>query len=87
MARRRRFPRYKKTAILVAGVGVATGVAAVILWPQLKKLSQTPTVKGMLPGTQVGSQIWDGEKWVPEDQYIDPDFVDSLPYAQLLRGI
>lgn len=84
MARRRRLPRYKKTAVFIIGAGVATGLAAVLLWPQLKKLLQNPSVKGMLPGTQVGNQIWDGQKWVHESQYFDPDFVDSLPYDNFL---
>jgi len=74
MARRRRLPRYKKTAILVAGVGVATGVAAVLLWPQIKRLFQTPLVLVGKPTIEPASEI-------------DPDFVDSLPYDHFLRGI
>jgi hypothetical protein len=76
MARRRKLPRYKKTAILIAGVGVATGVAAVILWPQLKKLFQTPVITVGVPTTGPAP-----------DSEIDADFVDSLPYDQITRGI
>lgn len=49
MARRRKLARYKKTGILIAGIGVATGVAAVLLWPQIKKLFQTPVIKVLPP--------------------------------------
>jgi hypothetical protein len=80
-------PRYKRTGFLIAGSGLVIGLAAVILWPQLKRLFQTPAVKGMLPGTQVGNQIWDGQKWVDENDYFDPSYVDSLPYNNLLRGL
>ena len=76
MARRRKLPRYKKTAILIAGIGVATGVAAVILWPQLKSLFQTPLITVGRP--TIGPA---------NDSEIDPDFVDSLPYDQITRGI
>jgi hypothetical protein len=79
--------RYKRTGFLLAGTGLVIGLAAVVLWPQLKRLFQNPAVKGMLPGTQVGSQIWDGQKWVHEDDYIDPNYVDSLPYNRMLRGL
>lgn len=75
MARRRKLARYKKTAILIAGVGVATGVAAVILWPQLKSLFQTPLITVGKP--TIG----------PASDEIDVDFVNSLPYDQITRGI
>lgn len=76
---RRKMSRQKRTGFLIAGVGLATGVTALILWPRIKKLFTTPTVTGMIPGTKIGNKIWDGRKWVREDEYIDPDFVDSLP--------
>lgn len=66
MARRRRLPRYKKTAIFVAGIGVATGVAAVLLWPQLKTLFQNPSITVGRP--TIGPQY-------------DLDFVNSLPVS------
>jgi hypothetical protein len=72
--RGRRLPRYKKTALLIAGVGVATGVAAVILWPQLKSLFQTPLITVGKPTIGPASEI-------------DVDFVNSLPYDNLMRGI
>lgn len=65
--RRRYFPRYKKTGILLAGFGVALGFGAVVLWPQLKKLFQKPVIK---VGTPTLTPIPDSE--------IDPAFVDSL---------
>jgi len=79
--------RYKRTGFLLAGTGLVIGLAAVVLWPQLKRLFQNPAVKGRLPGTQVSNKIWDGQKWVHEDDYIDPDYVDSLPYNRMLRGL
>jgi len=52
-----RLPRYKKTAIFITGIGVATGVAAVILWPQLKTLFQQPVIKvGQPTITPTGDQ-------------------------------
>lgn len=47
---RRKLPRYKRTGIVIAGVGIATGLAAVILWPHIKKLFQQPVIT-LLPPT------------------------------------
>lgn len=63
-------PRYKKTAIVIAGVGVATGIAAVILWPQLKKLFQNPVIT---VGRPTLTPVPDGQ--------IDVDFVNSLLFG------
>lgn len=68
MARRRSLPRYKKTAIVIAGVGVATGIAAVLLWPQLQKLFHNPAIKVLTPTI---TPIPDGE--------IDYNWVDTIP--------
>lgn len=74
--RRRRIARYKRTGIFIAGTGIAIGLAAMILWPELKKLFQTPLIKVGVPTI------------TPSDGGIDPMYVDSLPvYANLLRGI
>ena len=73
--RRRRLPRYKKTGVFLAGTGLAIGLAAVILWPQLKRLFQTPLITVGIPTVTPASEI-------------DPAYVDSLPQLQaLLRGI
>jgi hypothetical protein len=36
--------RRKKTGMFIAGVGVATGLAAVLLWPSLKAIMQQPSI-------------------------------------------
>lgn len=71
---RRRLPRYKRTGLVIAGVGVATGVAAVILWPYIKKLLQQPSVS-LLPGRIRRP----GQPWIPERETFDQDFIDTLP--------
>lgn len=48
--KRRRISRQKKTALVIAGAGVATGILAVILWPQIRRIggsitASKPTVK------------------------------------------
>lgn len=78
MARRRKLPRYKKTALLIAGVGVALGVGAVILWPQLKKMTLNPLLSVPI-GYRVGDKIWNGSEWVKALTADEIDFVDSIP--------
>jgi hypothetical protein len=74
MARHRKLARYKRTGIVIAGVGVALGVAAVILWPQLKKLFQNPSITVLTPTI------------TPLPPTADA-ISGSLPYEQLMRGI
>lgn len=50
MSRYRKTPRYKKTAFFIAGLGVASGLAAVVLWPHIKRWLQKPSIT-MLPPT------------------------------------
>lgn len=52
MARRRRYSRRRKTALWIAGSGVAIGLAAVFLWPLVKRRFQNPTIT--IPESEIG---------------------------------
>jgi len=71
---RRRLPRYKRTGIVIAGVGLATGLAAVILWPYIRKLFQQPSV-----ALGPGKIRRPGGAWIPERETFDQAFIDTLP--------
>lgn len=43
-SRNRRLPRYKRTGIVIAATGLATGLLAVVLWPRVKQLLIQPTI-------------------------------------------
>lgn len=36
--------RQQRTAVWVAGVGIATGVTAMLLWPLIKRMRQQPSI-------------------------------------------
>lgn len=68
-------PRYKRAEYLVAGVLVAGGIAAVLLWPQLKKLVSGGTVSTETPNIRQG-----GFPIQPSGQFENPF---TNPYAYL----
>lgn len=50
-------PRYKRAQYLVASVAIATGLAAVLLWPQLKKLVSGGTISAGTPTLKRPDQV------------------------------
>lgn len=44
MARRRRLSRRKRTGYFVVGMSIATGLAAVLLWPKVKTMFASGTI-------------------------------------------
>jgi membrane protein implicated in regulation of membrane protease activity len=72
----RKLSRRKQTAYAIVGMGLASGIAAVLLWPYLQRLRQTPLVLAssrgkVLPGTRhiVFS--------TPGEEYLEPGFDTS----------
>lgn len=58
--KRRNLSRQKKTAIWVAGIGVVTGVTAMLLWPRIKSMLQQPVITVGTPTiTPVVSERYD----------------------------
>ncbi len=40
----KKLSRRKKTGVYIAGIGIATGIAAVLLWPKIRAAMQQPTI-------------------------------------------